>query len=96
MIGTTQRSLSLAIGSTVNIAETLVQVSNQVRILGITLESRLSFDATSLHFQNPVSITTVHSATSVPTSHWTAPRTLLVLSSAVASITPTRPSWDLD
>ena len=47
----------------------LVQVSNQIRILGVTLDSRLSFDAHILHFQNPVSITSVHSATSVPTSH---------------------------
>ena len=47
---------------------------------------------TSLHFQNPVSITSAHSATSVPTSHWTVPRTLPVLLSAVASITPNRPS----
>ena len=56
-----------------------------------TVDSHLMH--TSLHFQNPISITSMHSATSVPTSHWTAPRALPVLSSAVASITPTRPSW---
>ena len=44
MFGTTQRSRSLPITSTVSVAATLVQVSNQVRILGVTLESRLSFD----------------------------------------------------
>ena len=42
---TTQRSRSLPITSTVNVAGTLVQVSNQVRIVGVTLDSRLSFDA---------------------------------------------------
>ena len=60
--------------------------------LPLTVDSHLMH--TSLHFQNPVSITSVHFATSVPTSHCTAPRTLVVLSSAVASITPTRPSWE--
>ena len=45
MFGTTQRSLSLPITFTVNVAGTLVQVSTQVRILGITLDSRLSFAA---------------------------------------------------
>ena len=43
--GTTQSSHSLPITSTVNVAVTLVQVSNKVRILGVTLDSRLSFDA---------------------------------------------------
>ena len=41
----TQRSRSLPITSTVNVAGTLVQISNQVRILGVTLDSRRSFDA---------------------------------------------------
>ena len=41
VFGTTQRSGSLPITSTVNVAETLVQVSNQVRIIGVTLDSRL-------------------------------------------------------
>ena len=68
VFGTTQRSRFLPITSTVSVAGTFVQVFNQVRILDATLDSRLSFDA-SLHFQNPVSITSVHSATSVPTSH---------------------------
>ena len=45
MFGTTQCSRSLPITSTVNVAGTIVQVSNQVRILGVTLVSRLSFDA---------------------------------------------------
>ena len=45
MFGTTQRSRSLPITSTVNVAGTLVQISNQVRILGVTLDNRLSFDA---------------------------------------------------
>ena len=45
VFGTTQCSHSLPITSTVNVAGTLVQVSNQVRILGVTLDSRLSFDA---------------------------------------------------
>ena len=45
VFGTTQRSHSLPITSTVNVAGTLVQVSNQVRILGVNLDSRLSFDA---------------------------------------------------
>ena len=45
LIGTTQRSRSLPITSPVNVARTLVQVSNQVRIIGVTLDSRLSFDA---------------------------------------------------
>ena len=93
MFDTTQRSRSLPITFTVNVAGTLVQVSNQVRILIVTLDIRLSFMHTSLHFRNPVSITSVHSATSVPTSHWTAPITFPVLSSAIASITPTRPTW---
>ena len=48
--GTTQRSRSLSITSTDNVAGTLVQVSNQVRILGVTLDSRLSFMNISLHF----------------------------------------------
>ena len=43
--GTTQRSRSLPITSTANVTGTLVQVSNQVRILGVTLDNRLSFDA---------------------------------------------------
>ena len=45
MFGTTQCSRSLPITSTVNVAGTLVQVFNQVRILGVTLDSRLTFDA---------------------------------------------------
>ena len=45
VFGTTKRSRSLPITSTVNVAGTLVHVSNQVRILGVTLDSRLSFDA---------------------------------------------------
>ena len=45
MFGTTQRSRSLSITSTVNVAGTLVQVFNQVRILGVTLDSKVSFDA---------------------------------------------------
>ena len=45
VFGTTQRSRSLPMSSTVNVAGTLVQVSNQVRILGVTLDSRLLFDA---------------------------------------------------
>ena len=45
MFDTTQRSRSLPIASTVNVARTLVQVSNQVMNLGVTLDSRLSFDA---------------------------------------------------
>ena len=45
MFGTTQRSHFLPITSTVNVAGTLVQVSHQVRILGVTIDSRLSFDA---------------------------------------------------
>ena len=45
MFYTTQCSHSLPITSSVNVAGTLVHVSNQVRILGITLDSRLSFDA---------------------------------------------------
>ena len=45
MFGTTQFSRSLPTTSTVNVDGTPVQVSNQVRILGVTLDSRLSFDA---------------------------------------------------
>ena len=45
MFGTTQRSRSFPITSTVYVARTLVQVSNQIRILGVTLDSGLSFDA---------------------------------------------------
>ena len=45
MFSTTQRSRSLSITSTVSVAGTLVQVFNQVRILSVTLDSRLSFDA---------------------------------------------------
>ena len=45
MFGTTQHSHSLPITSTVHVAGTLVQISNQVRILGVTLDSSLSFDA---------------------------------------------------
>ena len=45
VFGTTQCSRSLSITSTVNVAGTLVQVSNQVRILGVNLDSRLSIDA---------------------------------------------------
>ena len=45
VFGTTQRSRSLPISSTVSVAGTLVQVSNQVGILGVALDSRLSFDA---------------------------------------------------
>ena len=70
MFGTTQRSRSLPITSTVNDAGTLVQVPNQVRILGVTLDSRLSFDAhISALSKFPVSITSMHSATSVQISH---------------------------
>ena len=43
--GTTQRSRSFPITSTVDVAGTIVQISNQVRIPGVTLDSRLSFDA---------------------------------------------------
>ena len=43
--GTTLRSCSLPITASVNVAGTLVQVFNQVRILGVTLDSTLSFDA---------------------------------------------------
>ena len=43
VFGTTQHSRSLT--STVNVAGTLAQVSNQVRILGVTFDGRLSFDA---------------------------------------------------
>ena len=42
---TSQGSRSLPIISTVNVAGTFVQVSNQVRILGVILDSRLSLDA---------------------------------------------------
>ena len=45
VFGSTQRSRSPPITSTVNVEGILVQVSNQVRILGVTLDSRLSFDA---------------------------------------------------
>ena len=45
VFGATQRSRSLPFTYTVNVAGTIVQVSNQVRILGVTLDSRLSFDA---------------------------------------------------
>ena len=45
VFGTTQRSRSLPVTSTVNVAGTFVQVSNQVRILGVILEKRLLFDA---------------------------------------------------
>ena len=45
VFGTTQCSRSLPITSNVNVAGTLVQVFNQDRILGVTLDSRLSFDA---------------------------------------------------
>ena len=45
VFGTNQRSRSLSITSTVSVARTLIQVSNQVRIFGVTLDSRLSFDA---------------------------------------------------
>ena len=45
VLGTTQRSRSLPITSSVNVAGTLVQVFNQVRILGVTLDSTLSIDA---------------------------------------------------
>ena len=45
MFGTTQRLRSLPIISIANVAGTLVQVSNQVEILSLTLDSRLSFDA---------------------------------------------------
>ena len=45
VFGNSQRSRSLPITSTVNVAGKIVQVSNQVRILGVTLDSRLSFDA---------------------------------------------------
>ena len=44
VFGTTQRSRSLSITSTVNVAGALVQASNQVRILCVTLDSRLSFN----------------------------------------------------
>ena len=57
----------------------------------LTVDSYLMH--TSQHFQNPVFIICMHFATSVPISHFTAPKTLPVLSSAVASITPTWPSW---
>ena len=45
VFGTIQRSRSLPITSTIHVGGTLVQVSNQVRILSVTLDSRLSFDA---------------------------------------------------
>ena len=38
---TTQRSRSIQITSTINVADTLVQVSNQVSILVVTLDSKL-------------------------------------------------------
>ena len=84
--GTTQRSRSLPITSTVNVAGTLVQVSNQVRILGVTFDSRLSFDAhiSALSKSCFYYIRALHHIRL--TSHWTAPRTWPVLSSAVASI----------
>ena len=69
VFGTTQRSRSLSITSTVNVDGTLVQVFNQVRILGVTLDSKVSFDAHISALSKSVSITSVHSATSVPTSH---------------------------
>ena len=69
VFGTTQHSRSLPFTSTVNVAKSLVQVFNQARILGVTLDSRLSFDAHISALENPIFITSVHSATSVPTSH---------------------------
>ena len=39
------RSRSLPITSTVSVVGTLVQVSKQVKILGVTFDSRLSFEA---------------------------------------------------
>ena len=45
VFGTTQHLRSLLITSTVNVAGTLVHVANQVRILGVTLDSRFSNDA---------------------------------------------------
>ena len=50
------RSRFLPIISTVNVARTLVLVSNQVRIFGVTLDSRLSFDAHISALSNPVCI----------------------------------------
>ena len=48
---TTQRSRSLPITSTVNVAETFVQVFNEVRFLVVALDGRHSFDGdSSLHF----------------------------------------------
>ena len=69
VFGATQHSRSLLITSTVNVAGTLVrfQIRSGFLALPLTVDSHLMH--TSLHFQNPVSITSVHSATSVPTSH---------------------------
>ena len=45
MFGTTQRSRSFPNTSTVSVIGTIVQASNQIKILGVTLDSRLSFHA---------------------------------------------------
>ena len=82
-----------SITSTVNVAETLVQISNQVGILSVTLDSRLLFDAHISALSKSCFYHIVQSATSVPISHSTATRKVPVLSSAVSSITPTQPSW---
>ena len=66
-------------------------IRSGVSELPLTLDSYLMH--TSHHFQSLVSITSEYSVTSFSTFHCTAPRTLPVLSSAVASITPIRRSW---
>ena len=69
VFGATHRSRSLPIISTVNVAGTLVQVYNQVRIVGGTLDSRLSFDAHISAFSKSCFYHLHHFTTSVPTSH---------------------------
>ena len=69
MFGTIRRTRSLPITTAVNVEETLDQVSNQVRIFDVSLKVDSHLMHTPEHFQNSVSITSVHFATSVPPSH---------------------------
>ena len=91
VFGTTQRSRSLPITSTVNVAGTIVRVSNQVRILGVTLDSRLSFDA---HISALSKSCFYHiRALNHIRTNLTLDCSKNIACSLVASITPTRPSW---
>ena len=93
MFGNNQCSYSLPMTFSVNVAVTLVQISNQVRILGVTLDSRLSFHVHISSLSNSCFYLIRALRTSVPISHSTAQRTMPVLSSPVISIMSTGPSW---